>query len=122
MGTPDAIGRQESRVRHGLIQVLADPSCIPLDQCYSGKLAAQHRDEALAILADVTKLPKQDLAFAFSKDDFYHSPDARPDVASVQKEIDASAEAGVIPKRIEISPKYVDLSLIEEAKRRVDGE
>jgi hypothetical protein len=40
----------------------------------------------------------------------------------VQREIDASAETGVIPKRIEISPKYVDLSLIEEAKRRIDGE
>lgn len=65
---------------------------------------------------------EEDVGFAFSKDDFYHSPDARPDVASVQKEIDASGEMGVIPKRIEISPKYVDSSLIEEAKRRIDGE
>ena len=85
-------------------------------------LDQKNREEALAILAGVTKLPKDDVGFAFSKDDFYHSLDARPDVASVQKEIDASAETGVIPKRIEISPKYVDLSLIEEAKRRIDGE
>jgi sulfonate transport system substrate-binding protein len=85
-------------------------------------LDPKNRDEALAILADVTKLPKENVAFAFTKDDFYHSPDARPDIASVQKEIDASVEMGVIPKRIEISPKYVDLSLIEEAKRRIDGE
>jgi NitT/TauT family transport system substrate-binding protein len=85
-------------------------------------LDPKNRVEALAILAGVTKLPKEDVGFAFSKDDFYHSLDARPDVASVQKEIDASAETGVIPKRIEISPKYVDLSLIEEAKRRIDGE
>ena len=85
-------------------------------------LDPKNREEALAILSGVTKLPKQDVGFAFSKDDFYHSPDARPDVASVQKEIDASAGMGVIPRRIEISPKYVDLSLIEEAKRRIDGE
>jgi sulfonate transport system substrate-binding protein len=85
-------------------------------------LDPKNREEALAIVADVTKLPKESVAFAFGKDDFYHSPDARPDVASVQKEIDASAEMGVIPKRIEISPKHVDLSLIEEAKRRIDGE
>jgi len=85
-------------------------------------LDQKNREEALAILAGVTKLPKDDVGFAFSKDDFYHSLDAQPDVASVQKEIDASAEMGVIPKRIEISPKYVDLSLIEEAKRRIDGE
>lgn len=85
-------------------------------------LDPKNREEALAILSGVTKLPKQDLAFAFTKDDFYHSPDARPDVASVQREIDASAEMGVIPKRIEVSPRYIDLSLVEEAKRRVDGE
>ena len=85
-------------------------------------LDPKNRDEVLAMLADVTKLPKEDLAFAFGKDDFYHSPDARPDIQSVQKEIDASAEMGVIPKRAEISPKYVDVSLIEEAKRRIDGE
>ncbi len=85
-------------------------------------LDPKNHEEALAILADVTKLPKETLAFAFTKDDFYHSPDARPDVASVQKEIEASAEMGVIPKRVEITPKYVDLSLIEEAKRRIDGE
>jgi ABC-type nitrate/sulfonate/bicarbonate transport system substrate-binding protein len=85
-------------------------------------LDPKNREEALAILSDVTKLPKENLAFAFTKDDLYHSPDARPDVASVQKEIDASAEIGVIPKRIEIAPAHVDLSLIEEAKRRIDGE
>lgn len=85
-------------------------------------LDPKNREEALAILANVTKLPKDGVTFAFTKDDFYHSPDARPDVASVQKEINASAEMGVIPKRVEVSPKYVDLSLIEEAKRRIDGE
>jgi len=85
-------------------------------------LDPKNREAALAIVAEVTKLRREGVAFAFTKDDFYHSPDARPDVASVQKEIDASAEMGVIPKRVEISPKYVDLSLIEEAKRRVDGE
>ncbi len=85
-------------------------------------LDPKNREEALAIVSDVTKQPKEDLAFAFTKDDFYHSPDARPDVASVQKEIDASVEMGVIPKRIDLNPKHVDLSLIEEAKRRIDGE
>jgi len=85
-------------------------------------LDPKNREEALAILSDATKLPKENLAFAFTKDDFYHSPDAGPDVASVQKEIDACAEMGVIPKRIEIASAHVDLSLIEEAKRRIDGE
>ena len=39
----------------------------------------------------------------------------------MQKEIDEAVELKVLPKRVEISPKYVDLSLIEEAKKRIDG-
>jgi len=84
-------------------------------------LDPKNRDAALAITADVTKLSKEKLAFAFTKDDFYHSPDARPELDSVQREIDESVKLGVLPKRVEIVPKYVDLSLIEEAKRRIDG-
>ena len=84
-------------------------------------LDPKNHDEALDITASVTKLPKEKLAFAFTKDDFYRSPDARPDVAAVQKEIDESVKLGVLPKAIQIEPKYVDLSLIEEAKKRIDG-
>lgn len=82
----------------------------------------KNRDEAIDITADVTKLPKDKLAFAFGKEDFYHSPDARPELGSVQKEIDEAVGLGVLPKKVEIVPKYVDLSLIEEAKKRIDGE
>jgi len=84
-------------------------------------LDPKNRAEAIAITADVTKLPKERLDFAFTKRDFYRSPDARPDIASVQKEIDESVKLKVLPKPVQISPKYVDLSLIEEAKRRIDG-
>lgn len=84
-------------------------------------LAPKNHDEALDITSYVTKLPKEKLAFAFTKDDFYRSPDAHPDVASVQKEIDELVKLGVLPKAIQIEPKYVDLSLIEEAKKRIDG-
>jgi len=84
-------------------------------------LDPKNHDEAIAITSDVTKLPKDKLAFAFTKADFYRSPDARPDVASVQKEIDESVKLKVLPKAIQLAPKYVDLSLIEEAKKRIDG-
>jgi NitT/TauT family transport system substrate-binding protein len=84
-------------------------------------LDPNNREAALDILAGVTKLPKESLGFAFSKDDFYHSPDARPELESVQREIDEAAKLGVLPQRVEISPKHVDLSLIEEAKKRIDG-
>jgi hypothetical protein len=32
-----------------------------------------------------------------------------------------AVELGVLPKPVQIVPKYVDLSLIEEAKKRIDG-
>jgi sulfonate transport system substrate-binding protein len=85
-------------------------------------LDPKNRDEALAIISSVTKLPKEKLAFALTKDDFYHSPDARPELASVQKEIDEAVTLGVLKERVEINPTHVDLSLIEEAKKRIDGE
>ncbi len=85
-------------------------------------LDPKNHDEAIALTSDVTKLPKDKLAFAFTKADFYRSPDARPDIASVQKEIDESVELKVLPKPVKIVPQYVDLSLIEEAKKRIDGE
>jgi hypothetical protein len=44
-----------------------------------------------------------------------------PEVALVQKEIDEAVELKVLPKEVKIGPKYVDLSLVEEAKRRIDG-
>ncbi|MGE5268507.1 MAG: ABC transporter substrate-binding protein [Thiohalocapsa sp.] len=84
-------------------------------------LDPKNRQEALAITSEVTKLPLDKLQFAFTKDDFYRSPDARPELKSVQQEIDEAVKLGVLPKRIEIQPHYVDLSLIEEAKKRIDS-
>ena len=84
-------------------------------------LDEKNREAALDITASITKLPKADLAFAFTKEDYYHSPDARPELDTVQREIDRAVELGVLPKPVQIVPKYVDLSLVEEAKKRIDG-
>ncbi len=84
-------------------------------------LDPKNRQEALAIASYVTKLPESRLAFAFTKHDFYHSPDARPNLEWIQREIDNSVKLGVLPKPVTISPHYVDLSLIEEANKRIDS-
>jgi sulfonate transport system substrate-binding protein len=84
-------------------------------------LDPKNRPAALALASEVTKLPKDRLAYVFTKEDFYRSPDARPEIALVQKEIDESVKLKVLPKEVTISPHYVDLSLIEDAKRRIDG-
>lgn len=84
-------------------------------------LTPANREEALALTVAVTHKPKKDLEFAFTKHDFYHSPDLTPDIAAVQREIDEDVKLGVLPKQIQVSPKYVDLSLIEAAKHRISG-
>ncbi len=44
-----------------------------------------------------------------------------PVIKAIQDEIDEDVKLGVLPKRIEVSPRYVDLSVIEDAKKRLDG-
>jgi sulfonate transport system substrate-binding protein len=81
---------------------------------------ANHAD-ALAIAAEVTKLPADNLAYCFTQADWYRSPDARPEVKAIQIEIDESAKLGILPSSIQVELRYVDLTLIEDAKRRIDG-
>ncbi|HEV3178283.1 MAG TPA: hypothetical protein VGZ72_19975, partial [Stellaceae bacterium] len=81
---------------------------------------ANHAD-ALAIAAEVTKLPADNLAYCFTQADWYRSPDARPEVKAIQIEIDESAKRGILPSSIQVELRYVDLTLIEDAKRRIDG-
>ncbi len=84
-------------------------------------LDPQHRDEALAIAVEATKQKREELDYAFTHQDFYRDPDCRPDIAAAQREIDESVQLGLLPKDVTLSPRYVDLSLIEEAKKRIDG-
>ncbi|MGH7047195.1 MAG: ABC transporter substrate-binding protein [Stellaceae bacterium] len=82
-------------------------------------LDPKNRDEGLAILSEATHKPVKDLEFAFTPHDFYRSPDLMPDIAAVQSEINEDVKLGVLPKRIVVSPKYVDLSLITAAAKRL---
>ncbi len=84
-------------------------------------LTPKNRDEAIALTVAVTHKSAKDLDFAFTKHDFYHEPNMVPDVGAVQREIDEDVKLGVLPKRVQVSPNYVDLSLIKAAKERLDG-
>ena len=84
-------------------------------------LDPKNRDEALAIAQQVTKQKPEDLAYAFTDKDFYRSPDRVPNMKAAQGEIDDAVKLGVIPKDVKLEPTYVDLSLIRDAKHRIDG-
>ena len=84
-------------------------------------LDPKNHTEAVAIAQTVTKGRAEDLAYIFTSDDSYRSPDAVPDIPATQKAIDTDLELGIIQKGLTVAPNYVDLSLAEEAKRRIDG-
>ncbi len=80
-----------------------------------------HHDEAVAIAQAVTKAHREDIDYVFTHEDSYRSPDALPDIEATQKAIDTDLELGAIHKGLKVAPTYVDLSLAEEAERRIDG-
>ena len=84
-------------------------------------LDPKNRTEALDIAVEVTHAPKENLEYAFTGEDFYRPPDLAPLVDSIQKEIAEDVELGVLPKTVQVSPDHVDLSLIKDAKERLDG-
>jgi sulfonate transport system substrate-binding protein len=84
-------------------------------------LDPENHDEAVKIAALVTKQKPDELGYFFTKDDFYRDRDARPDLKAAQKEIDDSVKLGLLPKGVTLSPTYIDLTLIGEARKRIDG-
>ncbi len=79
---------------------------------------ANHK-EAVAIAAAIAKTSPEKLDYMYTKNDSYHAPDARPDIPATQKSIDINVQLGLLKKGLKIAPKYVDLSLLDAANKRV---
>jgi NitT/TauT family transport system substrate-binding protein len=80
-----------------------------------------NHDKAVAIAATALKVPRESIEYAFTKADYYRSPDARPDIAAIQRDIGDALALGLLKDKFQLAPHYVDLTLIEEAKKRIDG-
>jgi len=52
------------------------------------------------------------------KGDYYRSLDGKPNIDALQKVIDLQVKYGFLKRSIDVK-KYVDLSLVEEAARRL---
>ena len=83
---------------------------------------ANHK-EAVEIAARVSKRP----AAAFDKwlftkqgqnGDYYHDPDMKPDLKALQANIDLQHQLGLVKASLDVA-KHSDLSLIEEAAKRL---
>jgi len=82
-------------------------------------LAPDHRDEAVLIAAQASRVPADLLDdYLFSDGDYFRDRDARPDLAALQRNFDQLREAGALDMTVD-ARAHADLSFIDEAARRV---
>jgi sulfonate transport system substrate-binding protein len=77
-----------------------------------------NRAEVMAISGRVTKQPPERFDWPFTKRDYYHAPDMRPNLDALQKNVAMMKELGFVKIDIDVK-RYSDLSLIETAAARL---
>jgi NitT/TauT family transport system substrate-binding protein len=77
-----------------------------------------NHEEAVEIVARFLKRPPVLEDWLFTKKDFYRDLDGKPDLKVIQESIEKVKELGFMKETVDAS-KYADLSLIEEATRRL---
>ena len=81
----------------------------------------KNRADAIKILSDFTKQPHENFAaWLFTKDDSFHDPDARPNLAALQRNLDDLTRLGFLKTPVDVKA-HSDLSLIDEAAKRQTG-
>jgi NitT/TauT family transport system substrate-binding protein len=83
-------------------------------------LDPKNHDEAVSIAQSVTKEPRDAVEYAFTTGDVYRSPDLVPNVKAIQQEVDEAAGMKLLPQEVALTPRYVDLGMIAEAKSRLN--
>jgi len=82
-------------------------------------LDPKNRGAVLDIVARFTKRPASAYAdWLFTKEDDYHDVDARVDLDVMQRDIDTMRRTGMVNIAIDVK-KYADLSLVEDAVKRL---
>jgi NitT/TauT family transport system substrate-binding protein len=78
---------------------------------------ANHQ-EAIAIVAKMTKQPPESLDWVFTKRDDFRGPDGAPDLKSVDADLKMEKTLGYLKTDIDVA-KYADLSLAADAVKRL---
>jgi len=81
-------------------------------------LDPKNHDEAAKIASKITKVPPERFGWLFSKGDTYRDPNLMPNLEALQRNVDTTRELGFVKKPIDIK-KYVDLSLVQDAAKRL---
>ena len=74
--------------------------------------------QVMEICARLIKQPAERFGWVFTPQDNYRDPDLRPDLAAFQRNVDLTREMGFIKSSFDVA-KFADLSLVEDAGRRL---
>lgn len=78
--------------------------------------------EVVNIVADFTKQPPARFeSWLLTKKDQYHDPNGLPNLEAMQHNIDVQKELGFLKADVQVK-KYADLSIVQEAARRLNKE
>jgi NitT/TauT family transport system substrate-binding protein len=78
---------------------------------------ANHK-EVMDICARITRQPAERFTWVFTDKDNYRDPNMVPDLAALQRNVDLTRDLGFVKASFDVK-KYADLSLVEEAAKRL---
>jgi sulfonate transport system substrate-binding protein len=78
----------------------------------------KNHKEVTEIAGKMMKAPPERFDWLFTKKDYYRNPDMLPDLKALQANINLTHELGFIKAPLDVS-KYTDLSLVQEAAKRL---
>src|SRR5882724_10274582 len=81
-------------------------------------LDPKNHKEVTEIAGKMMKAPPERFDWLFTKQDYYRNPDMLPDLKALQSNINLTHELGFIKAPMDVR-KYTDLSLAEEAAKRL---
>jgi NitT/TauT family transport system substrate-binding protein len=82
-------------------------------------LDPKNHDAAVAIASKVSKLPEPVFAsWLFTHKDYYRDPNGKPNLGALQANIDLQKQLGLLKTSFDVK-KYADLSLVEDAAKRL---
>jgi NitT/TauT family transport system substrate-binding protein len=124
----DAIGRAQMIVRVARTGFLKEHRAAMVDfmedylRVLHYLLDPAHHQEAVAMIVQATKQkPELYQGWAFTNEDYYRDPAALPDFEALQANVDLQHKLGFLRAGLEVK-KYADLSLAEEAAKRLAQE
>jgi sulfonate transport system substrate-binding protein len=78
----------------------------------------KNHDEVAKIASKVTKAPPERFGWLFTKQDYYRNPNMLPNLDALQSNINTTHQLGFIKAPLDVK-KYADLSLVQEAAKRL---